>query len=258
MEIKRDYKKLKTIFFSDETFGVNRQWANELLVTYKKEINLPYTITTRANLLDQDFILLLKDTGCQMVSMSIETGNEMLRKEIMHKNITNQVIIDAGKNLHAAGIKTRVNCIFCIPDETIDDAFKNIELMKQLKATDPVGFLLQPFPKTKIFDYAVEKGYIRNDLTVDDFDPLVYFKTPIDLPDKNKIIIVQRLFLYACKIPYFDKLLRLLVKLPNNIIFDTMHKIGIALSHKQFYGLSFTGLIKYLLSARKLQTKASA
>ena len=256
--IKNDYKKLKAIFFTDETFGVNKEWAYELLNAYKEKINLPYTITTRANLLNEDFIELLRSTNCQMVSMSVETANEELREKVMHKKISNQAIIDAGKQLYKAGIKTRVNCIFCIPDETINDALKNVEFMKQAKVTDPVGFLLQPFPKTDIYDYAVQKGYIKNKMSIDDFDPLVYFRTPMDIPDKKKIIIVQRLFVYACKIPYFDKLLRVLIKFPNNIIFDTMQKIAIALSHKRFYGLSFMGLIKFLLSAKKFEAKTSA
>lgn len=255
--IKNDYPKLKTIFFSDEIFGVDKVWAKTLLTNFKEKINLPYTITTRANILTEEFIELLKATGCQLVSLSVETANEDLRARVMKKKIPNHVIIDAGRRLHSAGIKTRVNCIFCFPDETIEDAFANVQLMKDAQVTDPVGFLLQPFPKTEIYDYAVKKGYIKEQMEIDDLDPLVYFRTPIEIPDKKKIIIVQRLFVYACKVPLFDKLLKFLVNVPDNFIFGFMHKVGIAFSHKAFYELSYFGLIKYLISARKLDMKTS-
>lgn len=256
--IKKDYKNLRAVFFSDEIFGLNKKWAYELLDEYKKKINLPYTVSTRANLLDDNFIRLLKETGCDMLSMSIETANQELRANVLNKKISNHDLIEAGKKLHKLGIKTRVNCIFCLPDETLKDAFDNVQLMKQMKATDPVGFLLQPFPKTGVYNYALKKGYINKDeMKFDDLDPLVYFRTPMNIPNKEKIIIVQELFVYASKVPFFDKLLRVLIYLPNNFIYKLLHKIGIAFSHKSFYKLSFFGLIKYLFSARKLDTTRS-
>ncbi|MCF7916159.1 MAG: B12-binding domain-containing radical SAM protein [Candidatus Omnitrophica bacterium] len=254
-EIKKSYKKLRMILFNDEIFGVDKERAHKLLLLYKKKIGLPYRITTRADLISVDFVKLLKDTGCDLVDMSVETGNEKIRKNVLNKNISNQTIIKAGRRLHDVGVKTRVSCIFCLPDETLENAFESIELMKQMKATDPVGFLLQPFPKTPIYDYAVQKGYVKKEINADDLDSLVYFKTPMNIPDKKKILVVQRLFVYACKIPYFNKLLRVLVNIPVNPLFDIMHKLGIALSHKRFYRLNWIGLVKYLLSAKKLDTK---
>lgn len=253
--IKKDYKRLKTIFFSDDIFGVDIEWADELLRMYKEKINIPYVITTRIDLIDDDFIKLLKHTGCRLVSISIETSNERLRGDVLNKHIPNRLAIEVGRKLHDAGIKTRVDCIFCLPGETLKDAFGNVRFMKEMRATDPVGFLLQPFPKTGIHDYAVKSGYLKNKVTVDDLDPLIYFKTPIEIPDKENIIKVQRLSVLACKIPYFEKLLKVLVKLPNNALFEIIHKIGIAISHKQFYGLSWSGLIRYLLSANRLNKK---
>jgi radical SAM superfamily enzyme YgiQ (UPF0313 family) len=252
-QIKKEYKKLRMILFNDEIFGVDKERAHKLLPLYEEKIGLPYRVTTRADLIDTDFIKLLKDTGCDLLDMSVETANEKIRKEVLNKNISNQAIIDAGKKLHEAGIKTRVSCIFCLPDESAEDALGNIKLMKQMKASDPVGFLLQPFPKTRIYDYAVKKEYVRENINVEDLDPLVYFKTPMEIPDKKKVLVIQRLFVYACKVPYFDKILRVLINIPNNFLFNIMHKLGIALSHKQFYRLSWIGLMKYIFSARKLQ-----
>lgn len=253
--IKKDYKKIRTIFFSDDIFGVDKNWAEELLRIYKEKINIPYVITTRIDLIDDKFVKLLKDTGCGLVSISIETANERIRGEVLNKKISNKLAIEVGRKLYDAGIKTRVDCIFCLPGETLHDAFENVRLMKAMKTTDPVGFLLQPFPKTGINDFAVKGGYLKNDVNIDDLDPLIYFRTPVALTDKKKIIIVQRLFVCACKIPCFDRLLKSLVFIPNNILFEVLHKICIALSHKQFYGLSWGGLIKYLSSASKLNRR---
>jgi len=255
MCIKNDYKRLNTIFFSDDIFGVDKDWAESLLKSYKNKINLPYVITTRIDLIDDSFISLLKNTGCKMVSLSIETANERIRTDILNKRISNGLAIEVGRKLNNAGISTRVDCIFCLPGETLKDAFDNIRFMKEMKATDPVGFLLQPFPKTKIYDIAVNGGYLSPSMKFEDLDPLIYFRTPISLPDKKKILVVQRLFVCSCKVPFFDKLLKLLVFFRCNIVFDLFHRFFIALSHKCFYGLSWKGLIRYLYSANKLNKK---
>ncbi len=252
LNIKHDYRKLRRFSFGDDVFGVDKKWSAKLLLQYKEKVDLPYVITTSANLINDDFISLLKDTNCELLSMSVETANEGLREKVLNKKISNKHLIDIGRKLNKAGIKTRINCIFCIPGEDINDAFSNVKLMKDMRASDPVGFLLQPFPNTKVWDYAVKEGYLRKDMSLDELDPLVYFRTPINAPQKGKIIIVQRLFLYACKVPFFDKLLRLLVNIPNNFVFEFLHKLGIAFSHKNFYRLSFRGLVKYIISANNL------
>lgn len=256
--MKEDYKNLRYVFFNDEIFGLNKDWTSELLYKYKEKINLPYTITTRADIINDNFIKLLKNTNCEVVNISIETANEKLRNTVLNKKVSNQVFMEAGKKLYEAGIKTRVNCMFCLPDEVLKDAFSNIEFMKKMKATYPVSFLLQPFPKTEIYNYAVKRGYINEtEFKVDDLDPFAYFRTPMNIPNKKEIIIVQELFVYACKIPYFDKLLKILIRLPDNLIYRLLHKIAIAFQQKQFYKFSYWRLIKYLFAAIKLDTTTS-
>lgn len=252
-EIKNRYKNLRIVFLSDESFGVNKKWSEELLKRYKEEVGLPYVITGRADFIDDGFARLLKDTGCHYINLSVETGNEKLRKTVLNKNLTNEAALSASLLLKKYGIKVRVTCIFCLPDESIDNAFEDIYLLKKMKVDHPVGFLLQPFPKTPIYDYAVEKGYIQHNLQFEELDPLVFFETPMNLPNKKQMIVIQRLFFYAVRIPLFSTLLKLLIYIPDNPIFHLFHKISICIIHKGFYQLSIPGLIKYLIACRKLK-----
>jgi len=253
LEIRREFPALTHIFFSDEAFGLDKHWMTELLEKYRSKIGLPFTLTTRADFIDDEYIRAIKDSGCSLLTFSFETANEKTRFELLDKRISNEQCINAALKLRAAGIETRIDSIFCLPGETLDDAFDNVRIFKKMRTKFPVGFLLQPFPKTKIYEYALKNGYLKKNFSFDDLDPLVYFKTPVELKDKNKIIVVQRLVYYAVRVPMFDKLLRALVYIPNNFIFDILHKISIAYSHKVFYRLSFYGLVKYLWSSLKLK-----
>jgi len=252
-EIKRRYKNLNMVFLSDESFGVNKAWSEGLLKRYAAEIGLPYVITARADFIDEAFADMLRDTGCAYINLSIETANEQLRKTVLDKDLSNEAVRKAVKLLRARGITVRITCIFCLPDETLADSLENVYFLKELGVEHPVGFLLQPFPLTPIHDYAVEKGQLQ---PLDDFnnlDPLVFFDTPMDVKDKDRIVNVQRLFFYGVRVPGFSRILPWLIKLPPNPLYELMQKISIAIIHKGFYKLSFLALAKYLWASRKLK-----
>jgi len=196
---------------------------------------------------------MLKETGCVYINLSIETANEQLRKTVLDKDLSNEAVRNAVKLLKARGILVRITCIFCLPDETVKDSLENVAFLKELDVDHPVGFLLQPFPLTPIYDYAVEKGQLQPLNDFDTLDPLVFFDTPMKVKDKNRIVNVQRLFFYGVRVPGFSRLLPLLIALPPNPLYELFHKISIAVIHKGFYKLSFWALAKYLWASRKLK-----
>lgn len=252
-EVKRRYKNLNMVFLSDESFGVNKKWSEGLLRRYAAEIGLPYVITARADFIDEAFADMLKETGCVYINLSIETANEQLRKTVLDKDLSNKDVSNAVKLLKARGIMVRITCIFCLPDETVKDSLENITFLKELDVDHPVGFLLQPFPLTPIYEYAVEKGQLQPLNDFDTLDPLVFFDTPMKVKDKNRIVNVQRLFYYGVRVPGFSRLMPFLIALPPNPLYELFHKISIAIIHKGFYKLSFWALAKYLWSSRKLK-----
>ncbi|NIO36477.1 hypothetical protein GTO27_02115, partial [Candidatus Bathyarchaeota archaeon] len=67
---------------------MSKKWLEAFLPLYKREIGLPFSCNARANILKEDVVALLKESGCDLVNMAIETGNEHLRRTILKKDIT--------------------------------------------------------------------------------------------------------------------------------------------------------------------------
>ena len=87
-EIKLRYP-LELVFFQDDTWVLNKKWLYEFLPRYRNEIGIPFVAYVRADIVDEKLISQLKDSGCSIVDMGVETGNENRRNMLLKKNITN-------------------------------------------------------------------------------------------------------------------------------------------------------------------------
>ncbi len=91
-------RKVNYLTFYDDIFILGpRNWFDEFLSKYKQKINLPFSVTARANLVDQDIIKKLKVAGCNSIRLGIESANPDLREKVLKKGITNEQIVNAVK-----------------------------------------------------------------------------------------------------------------------------------------------------------------
>ncbi|MDP3427413.1 MAG: radical SAM protein, partial [Humidesulfovibrio sp.] len=96
--------------FADDSFvlGVD-DWLREFSVKYRQRVGLPFYCLVRADVVTPEMVRLLKEAGCVSVCMSIETGNETIRREVLHRNVTNERIIQAFDLFNAADIRIYTN-----------------------------------------------------------------------------------------------------------------------------------------------------
>ena len=257
-ELKRlldDNKGLRSIAVVDDEIVFNKEWLAEFCTAYKSEINLPFIASTRANFVTEDNIRRLKEANCSCLAVGVETGNYELRRNILGKDIPNETYIEAARIIKKYGIKLRTSNMFFIPDETVDNSFETVDLNILMKSDYPWGFMLQPFPRTAIYDYAVKRGYLEKDFSFEDIDSLGMTRSPIRLKDAGKILIIQRLFYYGVKISGFKYLLHVFILMPNNIFFDLLQKISIVINYSSSHRINFFRTLKLAIHAMTSQKK---
>lgn len=89
----------------------------------------------RANVINQDLLQALKESGHQSITMAPETGSERLRR-LIKKNITDEEIFEAVEMVVASGIPNlRLYFLVGLPSETMEDIEQIISLTKQIKHT---------------------------------------------------------------------------------------------------------------------------
>jgi anaerobic magnesium-protoporphyrin IX monomethyl ester cyclase len=177
---------IQFIQFYDDLFTFNKKWLTEFLNVYKKNINLPFWCTTRANLIDTETARMLAEAGCRTVSFGVETGNFHIRKNVLNKHITDEEIICCGNLLHDYGIKVQTTNMFCLPDETVEDALTTIELNIEAKADYVFTALFMPFPKTALTNYCIQKGLLKPDYSLKDLPHSFVTTSVLSIPKVRK------------------------------------------------------------------------
>lgn len=85
-----------------------------------------------------DFCKALKNSGCVMLKLGLESGDQAVL-DALQKGIDLQRVETILDNLHAAGISTYVYLLFGTPVETRESAMKTMEFIK--RHHDKIGFL---------------------------------------------------------------------------------------------------------------------
>ena len=146
----------KKIAFADDTFTLNKKWLSEFCIAYKKEIDLPFLCNGRVETIDEEVLGNLKTAGCKSIDYGVETGNEWLRKTILHRNYSNEKIMNAFKLTKKYNIKSFSFNITGLPFETCNMAKDTLTLNQKLLPSFGKCFYFYPFEGTKIYNICKE------------------------------------------------------------------------------------------------------
>ncbi len=151
--------------FWDEVFGVNPRWMDEFAVTYKREFpNTPYTCFLRIEQTKSEKLLKnLADSGCSMVLMGTESGDEEYRKKYLGRTMTNASLIEGYRRLRENGIETTSLNMMGLPFETVENMRRTIDLNRSMEPDVMCIFVFQPFPGTILYDICKKEGYLPED-----------------------------------------------------------------------------------------------
>lgn len=245
-EIKTRYP-YRPIHIGAESFNANQKWFFEFLEKYSKEIKLPFICLVVANRLTEEQVIALKKANCEYLSFSPETGNEELRKTVLNKNLTNEQIYRAGELLHKHGVKFMIGSMLGLPGETLNQAFETLDMNIKLKPLVARASVFTPFPKLPIEKYALDHGYIEKS-DPDLIPNTVQRESLLKQKDIEKIVNLQKFFAITVRFPFLRPIVRCLVYLPNNIVFDVIFLTSNAILYfKNSFNLSFFQLVVFCL-----------
>ncbi len=146
-------KNIRYFYIYDDTFLIQRERALEILrrIQTLKLSNTHFQCLTRANLLDEYIVEVLRDTGFVRVSMGIESGCDEILKTIK-KGVKKDDYVVACNILYDFNIETRGSFIIGSPYETVDTIKQTIEFSKQLNLFHANFNIMTPYPGTIIYD----------------------------------------------------------------------------------------------------------
>lgn len=218
--------KVDHIQIFDDLFTINKDRLKYFAQEFNKKRlykKVKLTCQARANLVDDELCLILKSMNVRIVSFGFESGNERVLRYLKCGSVS----VEQNKKAIAICVKHRLkvvgSLIFGSPTETLEemrDTIKLIDYTKKIGADRIWSFVMTPFPATKIWEIAKERGSVSDEMNFDKLnhqtvdEPLLLEKS-IDRSDFKKIFCEGRRHLHYYK---WKKLFSMLMNNPFNTI----------------------------------------
>jgi radical SAM superfamily enzyme YgiQ (UPF0313 family) len=212
-EIEEEQNKhpFQLVQFEDDIFVMQSKWLQEFSLKYRTRIGLPFTCNVRAELMTEKAVSLLKEAGCVSVWIGVESGDEVVRKELLKRNNTDSVTINCVRLLKNAGIFVATENILGLPETSIDDDFKTLTLNRTLGPGFASPSIYQPFPGTDLGQRAKETGeFSGNYSDIKGF----YSASGLNIKHRREVENLQYIFSFCVEYQINSRLLGKLIRLP--------------------------------------------
>lgn len=223
---------LQVIGFRESIFVYDAKWLRQFGELYRKEVALPYYCHLRADILNEEMVELLAWSGCHTVNVGIETANERLANEVLHRQIKMERLRRGIRMLKKAGIVVFADNILGIPSGTLEDDLATLALNIELDVDYAAATLCTPYPGTGIAKFAVENGYFSGDFDAIDesyyTESVLQFSSP---QEKQQIENLHKFFAVCAALPQILPVVKKLLPLPPNDFFYAMFRSWYLICH---------------------------
>jgi hopanoid biosynthesis associated radical SAM protein HpnJ len=162
---KDAFPYVKEIFFDDDTFNYQKARTIELCKKLKP-LNFTWSCTSRVTT-DYDTLKAMKDSGCRLLIVGYESGDQQILKNIK-KGATIDMALRFTDNCKKLGLVVHGDFIIGLPGETRESIRKTIDFAKRLDTETIQVSLAHPYPGTEFYDYVKKNNLITIDAMTDE------------------------------------------------------------------------------------------
>lgn len=172
--------------FHDEFFTANRDRVIEFCQELKRrKLDIKWFCQARCGTVDEEMLKIMKNAGCEKIGFGFESGDEQILK-LMQKDNNLANARESAMLCKKAGIEVVGAFILGYPGETKETIKKTIEFAKEIDPATAAFFIAIPYPGTKLFDIAIENGYLKQPIDWKLFAPISNDLPPMEIPGISK------------------------------------------------------------------------
>ena len=159
----------KSFYFDDDTFNVGKQRILELCKEIKdRDLGLPWAIMARADQMDRELLVALKDAGLTALKYGVESGSQDIL-ETTSKGLDLGKVKESVAITRELGIHYHLTFMFGLPGETKETARQTIDLALELNADSAQFSVATPFPGSRFHAMLKDKGHLLSE-NFDEYD----------------------------------------------------------------------------------------
>lgn len=154
---------IRHINFYDDQFTFNRKRVEDMMnMLIDRPLGMTFNCAVRAEHIDRDLLRLMKQAGCWMISLGIETGDETLLAQ-HRQNVDLSLIAEKIRDIHSSGIRTKGLLMIGLPGETEETIRKSMDYVFSLPIDDFNISRFTPYPGSPLYERINELGDFEED-----------------------------------------------------------------------------------------------
>ena len=152
----------KNYVIDDDIFTLKKKWVMEFCNKYPEKLRKSkrFEINVRIGTVDEDVLRGLKEAGCNLIKIGLESGDESIRKRVLDRNITDDMIMETVTLANKVGIPFHTYNMVGIPGESRKSIWKTIQLNRRIKPDRVQATIYYPYPNTPLGDYCIDRGMV--------------------------------------------------------------------------------------------------
>lgn len=191
-EIEDVHKRFKTHYFyvCDDIFFIDKQRTIDFCnLLIQKKLNITWSCQSRAEMVDDETLALVKKAGGQHIAVGVETGNEEVRAK-MKKGNTLDDVRQCAKLIKKNKLHMAAFCIIGLPWESEKEIADTVNFIKEIDPYIVYPYLATPAPGTELDDIIHEDAPGAKEKLRDlcHSDPTAALSRYIPSEEKTKVI----------------------------------------------------------------------
>lgn len=167
-----EYYGVDSVDFEDDNLSFNKQRFEDIvdgLLSLKRKITWGTPNGVRADtLLDKKLLLKLKKSGCQYLTIGVESGNQEVLNKIVKKKLNLKTVVDLSKMCGDIGILLNAFFIVGFPGEKLSYIHETLNFALMLNrryGVYPFVNYAIPIKGTEMYEICKEKGFLVEEIT---------------------------------------------------------------------------------------------
>ena len=170
---------VKSIYFFDETFTVDRQRVKDLCrLIIDEGLKLEWSCNGRVDTLDEEMVKIMKQAGCWSIMFGIECGSQGILEDA-NKGTTLAKEMDAVRFCKKYGIKVAASFMIGFPNESWQTIKQTLAMAKKINVHRTQFDMLTPLPGTKLYEEVKNKGLLEKEYSFSGYDAYCVDELPV-------------------------------------------------------------------------------
>ena len=152
---------VEEIAFHDELFLSSKSKFKELAPRFRS-LNIPWGGQARVNLVDREFLDMIKSSGCIGLGYGVESGSQKILDNMNKKTRVKQIEF-AMTYTQKLDIPIKVQLIFGYPGENETTVQETIDLFNRVDHPGRRFNVITPIPGSKLYNDSIKQGLIEDE-----------------------------------------------------------------------------------------------